>query len=187
MSMAAGTFVYCGYLPETPVPHQLKVSACVEVLRWQDLCTFLCCTQADRIRSLIICGNLRGQVLKKEMTLAGSSDITVAITEPQTGRKEVTLPVKVRQSQPAQFAPALSGLSVQSRTTSHVWLLTGHEGMNGSTACYNRRTPLHRKQAMCLVLYRSACELCSVSTASRLPGQSTLGLSSTTPQLGPAP
>ena len=31
------------------------------------------------------------------MTLAGSSDITVAITEPQTGRKEATLPVKVRQ------------------------------------------------------------------------------------------
>ena len=44
-----------------------------------------------------MCANHRGQELKKELTLAGSSDITVAITEPQTGRKEVTLPVKVRQ------------------------------------------------------------------------------------------
>lgn len=41
------------------------------------------------------------------MTLAGSSDITIAITEPQTGRKEVTLPVKVRQ--PAQVVCRRSG------------------------------------------------------------------------------
>lgn len=32
------------------------------------------------------------------MTLAGSSDITIAITEPQTGRKEMTLPIKVTAS-----------------------------------------------------------------------------------------
>lgn len=38
----------------------------------------------------------RGQVLKKEMTLAGNTDITVAITEPLTGKKEVTVPVKVK-------------------------------------------------------------------------------------------
>lgn len=41
---------------------------------------------------LAIC---RGQVLKREVTLADRTDITVAITEPLTGRKEVTLPVKV--------------------------------------------------------------------------------------------
>lgn len=46
---------------------------------------------------LKVCATHRGQELKKELTLAGSSDITVAITEPQTGQKEVTLPVKVRQ------------------------------------------------------------------------------------------
>lgn len=41
----------------------------------------------------------RGQVLKREVTLADSTDITVAITEPLTGRKEVTLPVKASCSE----------------------------------------------------------------------------------------
>ena len=34
-------------------------------------------------------------MLKKEVTLAGSKDISVTITEPLTGKKEATLPVKV--------------------------------------------------------------------------------------------
>ena len=37
----------------------------------------------------------RDQTLKKELTLAGNSDITVAITEPMNGRAEVHLPIKV--------------------------------------------------------------------------------------------
>ena len=45
----------------------------------------------------------RGQVLKREVTLADSTDITVAIAEPLTGRKEVTLPVKVSCSEQVTF------------------------------------------------------------------------------------
>ena len=37
----------------------------------------------------------REQSLKKELTLAGNTDITVAITEPMTGRAEVNLPIQV--------------------------------------------------------------------------------------------
>ena len=61
-----------------------------------------CCPQVSEFQPFVMCVYCRGQVLRKEMTLADSSDITVAITEPQTGRKEVTLPVKVRQ--PAHIA-----------------------------------------------------------------------------------
>ena len=45
----------------------------------------------------------RGQVMKREVTLADSTDITVAVTEPLTGRKEVTLPVKVSCSEQVTF------------------------------------------------------------------------------------
>ena len=45
----------------------------------------------------------RGPVLRREVTLADSTDITVAITEPLTGRKEVTLPVKVSCSEQVTF------------------------------------------------------------------------------------
>ena len=61
-------------------------------------------TQANYTQPFMVCANHRGQVLKKEMTLAGSSDITVVITEPLTGQKEMTLPVKVSQLQPEQIA-----------------------------------------------------------------------------------
>ncbi len=52
---------------------------------------------------LMLLATRRGQVLKREITLADSSDITVAITEPLTGRKEVTLPVKVSCLEQATF------------------------------------------------------------------------------------
>ena len=52
---------------------------------------------------LTLLATCRGQVLKREITLADSTDITVAITEPLTGRKEVTLPVKVSCSEQVTF------------------------------------------------------------------------------------
>lgn len=82
---------------QTQEPQQLKLSASIEMLRQHDLGMFTRCPQAKCAQLLKMCANHRGQELKKELTLVGSSDITVAITEPQTGRKEVTLPVKVSQ------------------------------------------------------------------------------------------
>lgn len=43
----------------------------------------------------------RELALKKELTLAANTDITVAVTEPMTGRAEINLPIKVNC--PAEF------------------------------------------------------------------------------------
>ncbi|KAL0040642.1 hypothetical protein WJX79_000331 [Trebouxia sp. C0005] len=69
----------------------------------------------------------RGQVLKREVTLADRTDITVAITEPLTGRKEVTLPVKISAravfskysitpARALNFGPAMYNTSTGPRT-----------------------------------------------------------------------
>ena len=66
----------------------------------------LCLVIADilvKFNPFMLLATCRGQVLKREITLADSTDITVAITEPLTGRKEVTLPVKVSCSERVTF------------------------------------------------------------------------------------